>query len=159
MKPLAVMSLVTGLLLAALPATGSAQARADLEISVSAPSVARLSGDTEIVVSMTNVGNKAITLPSQPGWDAEGGLTLSITQVNGVRVNRPVQSDEPLRKPVRSRSGSKMALEAGHALDYFHVIQLGDLISVPGDYRLVVTYRRAGLPDLASDPVELVVVN
>lgn len=157
MKPLVLLSLMAGILLAALPSPAPAQVRKGLELSVTAPAKARLAGDTEIVVSLANTGSQAVNLPSRPGWDAEGGLTLSLTQVNGARVTRPVETDEPMRRAVRSRGQSTMVLEGGHAQDYFHVVQLGKLIKSPGTYRLVVTYGRAGQADLVSDPVELVV--
>lgn len=158
MKPLVLISLIAGLLLAALPSSAAAQTRKGLELSVTAPAMARLAGDTEIIVSLANTGFEAINLPSRPGWDAEGGLTLSLTQVNGARVTRPVESEEPMRRAVRSRGQSTMVLEGGQAQDYFHVLQLGDLIKSPGTYRLVVTYRRAGQADLVSEPAEIVVV-
>jgi hypothetical protein len=52
-----------------------------------------------------------------------------------------------------------MVLEGGEAQDYFHVLQLGDLIKSPGTYRLVVTYRRPGQAELISEPTEIVVVD
>lgn len=158
MKPLVLMSLVAGLFLAALPSSAPAQALGGLELSVTAPAKARLAGETEIVVSLANTGRQAINLPSRPGWDEEGGLTLSLTQVNGARVNRPAQDEEPMRRAVRSRGQSTMVLEGGEAQDYFHVLQLGDLIKSPGTYRLVVTYRRVGQAELVSEPAEILVV-
>ncbi|GAB2665393.1 hypothetical protein [Arenimonas aestuarii] len=157
MKPLALISLIAGLALAALPGPASAQVRDGLELSVTAPAKARLMGDTEIVVSLTNTGPLAINLPSRPGWDAEGGLTLSLTEVNGARMTRPVQAEEPMRGVVRSRGGSTMVLEGEQGMDFFHVVQLGDLIKSPGTYRLEVAYRRTGQAELISAPVEIVV--
>lgn len=158
MKPLVLMSLIVGLTLATLPSQGTAQSRKGLELSVTAPAKARLTGDTEIVVSLANTGSQAISLPSRPGWDTEGGLTLTLTQVNGARVARPAQEAEPMRSAVRSRGQSTMVLGGGEAQDYFHVLRLGDLIKSPGTYRLVVTYRPAGKAELISEPSEIVIV-
>ena len=128
------------------------------KVRLSVVTVPFSAGETEIVVSLANTGRQAINLPSRPGWDEEGGLTLSLTQVNGARVNRPAQDEEPMRRAVRSRGQSTMVLEGGEAQDYFHVLQLGDLIKSPGTYRLVVTYRRVGQAELVSEPAEILVV-
>lgn len=129
-----------------------AQSKAAIDLSVSVQGKPRIGGELTLLVSLSNTSPKAVSFPDYPSWDADGGLTLKVTQVNGPTTLARLEPEDTARRTTRRRESTAVILEAGHSIDLFRKLPTNELTKSPGDYRVVVTYQAKGFPEVSSKP-------
>lgn len=123
-----------------------------LVVELSLPSRARLGEPVEVAVEIRNAGAADVQFADHPGWDAAGGLVLTVQRVGGRPVSVAVESTN---RDQEGRSRAPSTLAAQQAIGLFRNIGLAEL-PVPGRYVISVELTDGGRT-FRSNAVEIVV--
>lgn len=141
----------------ALPAAALAQ-KSNLLVAASiSPRTVSHDGVVQLEARIQNDGrNRAVVLRGEPGWTAEGGVSLQVIDSSGNTQSIKPELGGPSAEDVRTGS-RKLVLKSGEGVSLTRQLAASEIFPRPGTYTVIFHYRspQPGNGNRSVNPDEL----